>query len=736
VAAPGAEALSIAGFTTLQVLFAILLYSPGLAALLVALSFVDVGPFFTTAGLWSFIAAGLVLYLLGLVAPFAGLLWVMMIKLCMFGDIYRSNVKPGAYPKWSATHLRIWCIGRMEGTVLLALGAMYRSAPLMAFVLRQLGARVGRNLQCAHDAFFSGPLDLLSIDDDVAIQTGAYIQTTRWSGKHLHVGLVHLESECKIGMRAAIGNGVTVGRGSWITPFTPILADVGSQEMWEGAPARLSGRCIELERTASACRNTAPIWLLEAVNILMQMSITLCLVVVPTSSISWLVGRLMPAGVAEAADEFFTVAPPFEMVWHLTLYAFITTWLTLIVISLLGCLFIRYTAASPGLHPSRGLAAALLLYRMRMMNHIQRLWTWTVTGQYLRALAGMRFPRVGGSECDLMINLVPELASAAPQVFWSNSCFTNMLDHGSRYVTLHRLDMPHNFFSGNNCVAEHGQFPSNFLLGVSTPGSDIRFRRQMRSRLGEPITVAGNPAVRFASASVSTGNQAQERPGFPIFLTRVLLFDLFSIGFLPIGEGLTFTILYICLLRSGSSIVAAVIAALLLTEVTLVMLCIAIKGALVGRRWGTDHSAPFWSWRHFAYFFAQDCFFVWGRGSLAFCAGTILSNSILRLMGCRIGRRTILTQPMQCSDWNAVQLGNDCVVDGFLQFHTFEDMTLKVKQARVDDGCAVSFGATVMGGAVIERETTLLPLSLVLKEMHLPTATYEGSPVEPVRVTG
>ena len=26
-----------------------------------------------------------------------------------------------------------------------------------------------------------------------------------------------------------------------------------------------------------------------------------------------------------------------------------------------------------------------------------------------------------------------------------------------------------------------------------------------------------------------------------------------------------------------------------------------------------DHSTPFWSWRHFAYFFAQDCFFVWCR---------------------------------------------------------------------------------------------------------------------------
>jgi acetyltransferase-like isoleucine patch superfamily enzyme len=97
-------------------------------------------------------------------------------------------------------------------------------------------------------------------------------------------------------------------------------------------------------------------------------------------------------------------------------------------------------------------------------------------------------------------------------------------------------------------------------------------------------------------------------------------------------------------------------------------------------------------------------------------------------MGCRIGYGTIVTRPMQCSDWNAVSSGNDCVIDGFLQFHTFENMMLKVKRTHIQDGCTVAFGATVMGGAVIERDTTLLPLSLVLKEMNMITATYEGAP--------
>ena len=369
-----------------------------------------------------------------------------------------------------------------------------------------------------------GPLDLISIEDDVSVSTGAYIHTTRWSGQSLQVGPIRLESGCKIGMRAAVANSVTVGRGTWITPFTPILADVGPHEMWEGAPARLAGRCTELKRTASACQYTQPIWLLEILNVLMQGFLNFWLSVAPTIAISWVALGFMFPGRAVLHSGYFGVTPPFEIVWRLALYGFVTNWVSIVVTSTLGCLFIRCTAAAPGLYPSHGLRGALLMYRMNRMNVIQRQWTWTIIGQYLRALAGVHFPRVGASECDVMVNLVPELASADSRAFWCNQAFTNMLDYGAEHFKLRRLDLPRNFFSGNNSVAEYGNFPANFLLGVSTPASDIRFRRQMRSRLGEPITVAGNPPVRFASASFEAENETL--PGFSLFLTRVVLNDL------------------------------------------------------------------------------------------------------------------------------------------------------------------------------------------------------------------
>ena len=727
-----AKVLSVGKFTTAQVLFLALLFAPPLIGFLALIAIAEIGEFFMTASIWGFIGVGFLMFLFALALPFASLLWVMLIKLFMGGHIYRNRVTPGVYPKWSRMHLRVWCIGRMENTVLLSLGMMFRSAPLMSYILRRLGATVGDNLQCAHDVEFSGPLDLLSAGDDVAIQTGAYIHMSRWVGQELHIGPVHLGSGCKIGMRAAIANDVKVGRGSWINPFTPILSDVGSQEMWEGAPARFSGRCTELRRTAKSCASACPPWFSEALNILMQVFLEFWLIVVPTAAVTWFAVTFIPVRETAVASEYFKVTPLHEIVWQMSLYSFVTTWVTIVLISVLSCLFLRATPASPGLYSSRGLKGALLLYRLKKMNQIQHQWTWTITGQYLRALAGMRFPRLGASECDVMFNLVPELASADSQVFWSNGSFTNMLDYGAEHIKLGQLDMPHNFFSGNNCVVESGQFPSNFLLGVSTPGNDIQFRRQMRSRPGEPITVAGNPPIQFASAHFETENEAQKLPGLSLFLARVFLNDIFSIGILRIPNIIVFVLVYTSLLRLGEHLLVSAFIALFLGEFILIVACAVIKKFLVGSKWGSAHSTPFWSWRHFSYFFAQDCFFAWYKRSLYLSAGTVLSNTVLRWMGCKIGKRTIIASPMQASDWNAVKFGDDCIVNGFLQYHTFENMMLKVKLTEIQDGSTVNFGATVMGGAVIEPETTLLPLSLVLKAMHLPTATYEGSPAEAV----
>ena len=757
--AKAAKVLPVGFFTLLQMVFVLIVYAPGLLAFFIFFGFADIGLFFARASIWSFIIVGTVLYLLALSVPFVELVWAMFVKLLLGGHIYKNNVQPGVYPKWSRMHLRIWCIDRLQRIVLTPLATMYRSAPLMAFALRQLGAKVGHNLQCANDASFFGPLDLISIDDDVAIQTGAHIFTARWEAQELHIGPLHLESGCKIGMRAGVSDNVTVGRDAWIAPLTPIRSDVGPGELWEGSPACVTGRHVRLKRAESLCQSTLPIWLLEALNILMQIGTFFMIIALPTELILWVAFELSPFAQADLVSSFvatshneatdalaavadddtvpanyFAVAPMYEIFGHLAMYAFATMWLTLVVTSVLACLFIRFTAATPGTYATHGLRSALLMYRMSILNTIQRVWTWTITGQYLRALSGLEFNRIGASECDVMFNLVPEVTSADSKVFWSNGSFTNVLDYDAKHIALRQIDMPPNFFTGNYSIAEYGSLPDNFMLGVSTPCNDILYRRQMRSRSGAPITVAGNPPLAFASAAFQEEDQVHRPPGFYLFLKRILLNDIFSIGFLRVTEGLVFALVYIILYRLGLDAILGAALALILTEAGLVGLTILLKHCLVGKEWGSNHAAPFWSTRHFVYFFVQDCFFIWCRGALGLLRGTVLANGVLRGLGCGIGPRTIVMDPMQCSDWNAVRVGSDCILDGVLQLHTFENMLLQVKETRIGNGSTIALGATVLKGAILDCDVTLRPLSMVLKEMRIPAGVHEGSPAEKARL--
>ncbi|GAI80499.1 unnamed protein product, partial [marine sediment metagenome] len=294
-----------------------------------------------------------------LALPLASLAWVMAIKFFLGGHITDNGVAPGIYPKWSRMHLRVWCIGRLEASVIRPLDTMFRSAPLMTFVLRRLGATIGGNVNCAHDVEFKGPLDLLTIADDVTVQTGAYIHMSRWLGQELHIGPVDLENGCKIGMRAGIANNVRVGQGTWITPLTPILGDVGPHEMWEGAPARFSSRITALKRPLTRCRYAYPHWCLESFNILLQVFLDFWLLVVPTAAVAWFAATFIPINDSELAGEYFTVTPLQEVVWQMGLYSFITTWVTIVLVSVVSCLFLRYTPASHGLLPSRGHRAYL-----------------------------------------------------------------------------------------------------------------------------------------------------------------------------------------------------------------------------------------------------------------------------------------------------------------------------------------------------------------------------------------
>ena len=175
----------------------------------------------------------------------------------------------------------------------------------------------------------------------------------------------------------------------------------------------------------------------------------------------------------------------------------------------------------------------------------------------------------------------------------------------------------------------------------------------------------------------------------------MLLNDVLRVALLPSAIVLMVALIMTTLIFYGFSEPMSAVLAVVLAETALVILAIVVKRLLVGPRWGRDHQTPFWSLRHFVYFFAQDCFMSWCAGPFGILEGTLMSNPLLRRFGCRIGRHALINTPMQAFDWNAVDIGENCVVEGILQLHSFENGRLKgaqrkaVREAVEKLGCSV-----------------------------------------------
>ena len=150
------------------------------------------------------------------------------------------------------------------------------------------------------------------------------------------------------------------------------------------------------------------------------------------------------------------------------------------------------------------------MYRKYLMDRIQRQWTWTITGQYLRALAGMRFPRVGASECDLMFDLVPEPARGRlPDLLVQRLLHKHARLWGRAFQTAPNRDAAQ-FLQRQQLRRGVRKLPVQFPCRRLDCRPVISYSGDRCGRdSGEPITVAGNPPMRFASASFEAANGTQ-----------------------------------------------------------------------------------------------------------------------------------------------------------------------------------------------------------------------------------
>lgn len=710
-------------FALLQTLGILVLRLPTMSGLVLLLAWGDPEATFLDGDPLKLIVYTLLAFIFYLGVPFLNLAWIMVLR----GLFKTADVGCGNYQKWSHAHLRVWWLDNQQRIVLQPMNRWLRAPGIYAWLLRALGADIGKGTHISQSAEFLGPLNMLALKDGVVVQSGAQLSGQRWQGDRLIVDKVVVGSDTKVGQRALIGPGVTLGQGCWLTPLsTPRQnAKVDDFKMIDGVNVDPVGRRVPLKRNRYSIPAPGNRYLSELKGLTFQFLIECLLFVVPAALIlsgisQWLLGDY--ANATSMSD-----SPLLQLLTDFFLGAVLAAWLTLLMTSFLTCFFLRLTAFEPGALVGSSLAAVLLRYRQEKMNQIQRLWTWTLTGQYLRRLAGVSYGKTGASECDVMVNLVPEMLSSQPNIFMANSCRTGMLDDEGDWLYLRPLNFGHNTFLGNNSVAESGALPDQLLLGVSTPAGDHQFRRFPGIPQPKMTVLAGNPVIEFAQPEDQT--TGTDTPTWTLFTLRILVGDLMGVALIPAMPILILGLMLLILKTFNAPAAFQALAAIIGTTICLQALALGIKTCFVPKYWGQNHQTPFWSLRHFTYFLAQDCFFKWCGPMLRHLGGSTLANPVLRAFGCRIGRNTLIHEPLQAFDWHAVDIGDDCIIQGQLQLHSFEHRLLTIKATSIKPNTAINFGATVMGGAVIEPHSTVEGLGLVMKSMVLTPGVHAGSPV-------
>ena len=734
----GSEASAYAGrsygfrlFSALQGMAAVLLRVPLLLMAALGLAIIDPEELLLVGDILGFLRATIIAYCVYMVVPFVNLGWVLLLRGFQAASARTPSMTPGRYRKFSSHHLQLWWLEQQTDFVLKPLVNGLRSPVLFNWALKRLGADVHPKAFIAQSTEWYGPLSLISIGPEAVVQAGVQVSSVRWEGNDFVLDTIHVGHKARVGSRAMLAGGASLGHHSWLTPLSSLDAKSEPNIQISGVPGKKAGNYQPPKTPNLVAPSTLKDTVIDLRNVATQFALELLLVILPGAFIALLTTWFLGFEALSKVNLDAKMLTGRDLL-VMSGSGVIGIWLGVLTSSLILCTFLRLTPTPPGWTRAASLRGTLARYRQTKMNQIQQMWGWSLTGQYLRALAGVKFSRVGASECDALMNVLPEHLHADANVFIAQGCYCNVLDEHGAFLLAHPVQMPAGFFASNNAMVEPGPIPGNLLLGVSTPLGPHLLRPQYTDRPDNKRVLAGNPPLEMGATDPQSA-PAHPVPSLGIFLARFILNDLASVGVIPGITVFLATGLLVSLNFMGFSNVGAALITSIVVPLSLPLLALLVKLILVGNHWGRHNSAPFWSVRHFSYFLAQDCFFRLMTGFMSTVSGTALANPILRRFGCRIGQRTLIGLPLQMSDWHAVDIGDDCVINGQMQLHSFEDRVLTVSRTRIGNGSAINHGTMLMGGAHLDSGVTVDPQSLVLKAMKLDAGVHAGSPTQRIR---
>jgi non-ribosomal peptide synthetase-like protein len=680
---------------------------------------------------------------LGLFPIFAPML--LFIQAAVVKYLIVGRFEEADYPLWSLNYFRWWLLHRLVINPLFLPGHA-----IAAFSMRILGANIGKSAYLGGTPFLEA--DLVTIGDNVTMQTDSVLQTWLIENRILKLRKVCIGDNAYIGERSVVSLGSRIGSGVVIHPLsiTPQFSQVADHTEVAGSPGKpLSGsKASPLKRALSELKVSA----LQSgrsncvYSFVVQTMILLLLAIQLTVVQSALVGPILLFYLY--VPQFHTELSNFDAVALLKWVPALALAQQFLACSLL-CVMKRLVSGSSKeesivrLDSFEYARRFFAKYTMRLlMTGPTRGMTETVFMRSVLSL-GMGMDVGEGSEIDVSNwGPKPELVTVG------NNCMINggallgisPVYHGR--MMLRRTVLEEKTFLGNMCVVPQGSvLSSNSLLGVmscspqqmeqgstylGSPSFKLPSRKEWRNVDKTKSTdLTFNPPchVWFARLFMNTLKIVTST-------TMVLLLMLFYMGvynFVDIVYGIPETDDFLSitfLIKFGWWLLISVS-----SPFALVFVCAIGKWLWVCKY--RPVQVPMWScfiWRSDLAYEME----IFMRGVIRVFDGTPVMNWVYRLFGVDIGSDVFLfSATFMEHDLTHIRDGA-VVTGGTLQTHLYEDRFYKTGHVHIGEGALVAPGGFALYDSHMARASSLSSNSLIMRnEKFQHHIRYFGLPAQP-----
>ncbi|HSK61767.1 MAG TPA: Pls/PosA family non-ribosomal peptide synthetase [Actinomycetospora sp.] len=657
------------------------------------------------------VSVAVLLQLLGaVVATYLGTRWILPLLVRPL----TAGIRPGRYPLWGVTYVRLWFADLLLGaSPLPVLSGSMAAGPY----LRLLGASVGDRTTIATSTI-SVPR-LVRIGDDAAIGYGVHIRPWEVRDGTVTVGTVVVGRDAFVGANAILGPGTTVGAEAALGEQS--VLDEG-EEVPDGhgragsppRPVTTLGPAVEEMLGAPPARGWRWYHVLATVAGVVGLEAAAVAMVVPAVGVVW--GALLLWGVLAGLASTLLAGP----VYVVTVCAIVLAGKRLVLPRLpAGIHLVR-----SGLGIRKWIADTLFEFSLSFTN---ALYATLYTVPWLRLLGA----RVGrGAEVSTAAHLDPDLLVLGRESFVADMASVGSASFAHGRVARAPTASGARSFVGNAALVPAGtRTGEGSLLGVqSVPPAE---------GVPQDSSWLGSPAIHLPRRQDSGDfDEASTYRPAPRVVRQRLAVE-FCRATLPgsvIAVSVYLYLLALSALAQGRALpeVAFVAPVLAIAAALLVVLYVAaVKRNVVGVY--RPRVEPLWSP------FVRRTEFVTGMYEaaavpvlLGLLVGTPALPAMLRLMGARIGRR-VWIGTTYLTEFDLVEVGDDACIGTAvsLQTHLFEDRVMKMSVLRIGDGASVGTRSVVLYDAVVGEGVALGPLSLLMKGEELPAGTdWRGIPAQ------